>query len=368
MNLAVGIIGLENSGKTSLFQALTQGVRASGRSGMATIPVPDERLEVLASIVHPKRVVPTGVQVVDVGGVSRGGSQSGGLGPQFLSALQGIDALAIVIRFYQRPDIGFGAEVANPIEDLESVLLELSISDLGRVQKRLERTSKAARGGDLAAKQEEETLNRIQATLDEGLPANTLGLSSSDTESLKDLGLLTLKPMMYVANVAEEDLGPATDETLPDPNGVREQLDALKTFAESRSAQVAIVSAQTEAELAELTPEDARDYLDSLGVRETGIGRFAHTAYGLLDWLTFFTAGEPEVRAWTVRAGAKAPEAAGRIHSDIERGFIRAEVTSWEDLIAAGSPEAAKRGGSTRLEGKDYVMKEGDVVYFRFNV
>jgi GTP-binding protein YchF len=365
MSLNVGIIGLENTGKTSLFRALTHGNQASGRNQMATVPVPDQRLTVLTEMVHPKRTVPTGVQFVDVGGITRGANESGGLGGQFLSNLQGVDVLALVLRAYDRPDFGNGPELAQPIEELEAVLLELGLSDLARIERRLERTAKAARGGDSAAKREEELLHRIQERLDAGLPAR--GIEAQDLDSVKDLGLLTLKPIIYVANVAEDELGPAL-ELGKDGSASDHPVEALRRLAAERSAEVAVVSAATEAELTELPEQDAREYLESLGVNETGMGRFVQTAYDLLGLLTYFTAGEPEVKAWTVRRGAKAPEAAGAIHSDIERGFIRAEVTAWDDLIEAGSQEAAKRSGKTRLEGKDYVMREGDVVYFRFNV
>ncbi len=368
MSLSVGIIGLEGSGKSSLFQAVTRGVHSAGRSSMTAVAVPDSRLQILADMVHPRRVVPASVQFVDVGGLSRGVQASGGLGSQFLSNLQGVDALAIVLRCYTRPDIGLGPETADPIADAESVLLELTLSDLGRVHKRLERTSKAARGGDQAAKREEDLLFRLEARLDAGQPGRGVDTGAGNLENVKDLGLLTLKPIILVANVAEGDLGPGTDPNLPDPHGIREMLAGLQERAGTMGADLAILSAGTEAELTELPEEDAREYLLSLGVTQTGLDRFIHSAYSLLEWLTFFTAGEPEVRAWTVRQGARAPEAAGRIHSDIERGFIRAEVTSWDDLLEAGSPEAAKRAGKTRLEGKDYVMREGDVVYFRFNV
>lgn len=368
MSLNIGIIGLENTGKTSLFRALTHGVQASGRSNMATVPVPDPRLRVLTDMVHPKRTVPTGVQFVDVGGVTRGASESGGLGGQFLSNLQGVDVMAVVTRFYARPDLGGGPEPATPFEDLDELLLELGLSDLSRIQKRLEKTSKAARSGDQAAKREEEFLHRIQERLDGGFPARGVDIPDGDLESLKDLGLVTLKPMIYVANVSEDDLGAALDPELEDAGSISEGLEKLRSLAAERGAEVAIVSAATEAELGDLPEEDAREYLESLGVKETGMDRFVRTAYELLGLLTFLTAGEPEVRAWTVRSGARGPEAAGRIHSDIERGFIRVEVTAWDDLIAAGDQEAAKRAGKTRLEGKDYVMREGDVVYFRFNV
>lgn len=368
MNLSIGIIGLENVGKTALFRALTHGLQSSGRSNMATVPVPDERLQILADMVHPKRIVPVGVQFVDVGGVARGAAESGGLGAQFLSNLQGVDALAIVIRLYSRPDIGFGPEAPTPLEDLESILLELGLSDLGRVERRLERVTKAARGGDTAAQREESILQGLREALNEGRAARSVALSANDLAAIKDLGLLTLKPMIYVANVSEDDLAAATDPGAEDVNGVRPVLASIERVARQNGAEVAVVSAQLESELGDLPEDEAREYLEALGVRETGLSRFVHTAYRLLDLLTFFTAGEPEVRAWTVRQGARAPEAAGRIHSDIERGFIRAEVTKWDDLVAAGDPDRAKRSGVTRLEGKDYVMREGDVVYFRFNV
>jgi GTP-binding protein YchF len=366
VSLNVGIIGLDNVGKTSLFRALTHGIQASGRSQMATVPVPDERLIILTEMCKPKRTVPTGVQFVDVGGITRGGAEGGGLGGQFISNLQGVDVLALVLRFYERPDFGGGPESATPLDDLDGVLLELGLFDLGRVERRLERTTKAARSGDAVAKREEELLLAIQERLNQGLPAR--GIESKDLETIKDLGLLTLKPVIYVANVAEDELGAALDPTLADPSGIRERLKALEELAASRSAEVAVVSAAIEAELAEMEEGDATEYLASLGVTQTGMNRFIRTAYALLGLLTFFTAGDPEVKAWTVRRGAKAPEAAGQIHSDIERGFIRAEVTAWDDLVAAGSPEAAKRAGKTRLEGKDYVFHEGDVTYFRFNV
>lgn len=368
MSLNAGIIGLENTGKSSLFRALTQGVQASGRAQMATVPVPDERLRVLAGMVKPKRVVPTGIQFVDVGGVTRGASEGAGLGAQFLSNLQGVDVLALVLRCYDRPDFGSGPEPATPLEDLDSVLLELGLSDLSRVQRRLERASKAARGGDFSAKREQTLLSRLQERLDAGLPARGADIPASDLASIPDLGLLTLKPVIYVANVAEDELGEALGGSGERGSGIAGVVARLNGHAAQRNAEVAIVSAAIEADLADLSDEDGAEYLTALGVSETGMGRFVKTAYDLLGLLTFFTAGEPEVKAWTVRRGAKAPEAAGQIHSDIQRGFIRAEVTAWDDLIASGSPDAAKRSGKMRLEGKEYGMREGDVVHFRFNV
>ena len=369
MSISVGIVGLPNVGKTALFTALTRrSTSSAGRSTTATVPVPDERLEVLAGMYRPKRVVPTGVQFVDVAGLVKGGSQEGGLGSQFLGQLQGVNALAIVLRCYARPDIGFGPEPAQPAEDLETILLELQLSDLARIEKRLERTSKAARGRDPQAQREEQTLLALREALNTGRSARSVGISEADAMGIKDLALSTLKPVILVANVAEEDLAVLFHAETPDPRGIRAMLAEIEEAARANQAEVAVVCAQLEAELADLDEEDAREYLNSLGVAETGLTRFITAAYRELGVLTFLTAGDPEVRAWTVRKGARAPEAAGTVHSDIERGFIRAEVTPYERLVEAGSPARAKELGYTRLEGKDYVMQEGDVVYFRFSV
>lgn len=370
MNLSVGIIGLPNVGKTSLFSALTRrSTTQGGRSNMATVPVPDERLDKLAAMYKPKRIVPTGVQMVDVAGlVKGGGSRDGGLGGQFLGQLQGVNALAIVLRCYDRPDIGLGPEPAEPLEDLETILLELQLSDLSRIEKRLERTSKVAKGRDAQAQREEQALLALRDALNEGRSARSVDLSESDQAALKDLALTTLKPMIFVANVAEEDLAVLFSPGTEDDRGIRETMARLEDVARANGAEVAVVCAALEAELAELDEADALEYLSSLGITETGLSRFIAAAYKELGLLTFLTAGTPEVRAWTVRSGAKAPEAAGVIHSDIERGFIRAEITPYEKLIEAGSEARAKELGYMRLEGKDYTMHEGDVVHFRFNV
>jgi ribosome-binding ATPase len=369
MNVSVGIIGLPGSGKSALFKGLThRSTAAGGRSTMATVPVPDERLRVLAEMVKPKRIVPTGVQMVDIAGLVKGGAREGELGGQFLGQLQGVNALAIVLRCFARPDVGFGPEPAQPLDDLESILLELQISDLARIEKRLERTSKSARARDPHAQHEEQNLLALREALDAGRLARSVGISDADAAGIKDLALSTLKPMIFVANVAEEDLSPIFGPGSADPNGIREAIASVETAARQNGAEVAVVSAQLESELAELEEADALEFLVSLGVTDTGLSRFIAAAYRELGLLTFLTAGEPEVRAWTVRHGARAPEAAGAIHSDIERGFIRAEVTPFDRLVEAGSPARAKELGFTRLEGKDYVMHEGDVVYFRFNV
>lgn len=368
MNVSVGIIGLPSVGKTALFNALTRLGSGGGRSTSATVPVPDERLTMLAQMFKPKRTVPTGVQFVDVSGLVKGGAREGGFGGQFLNQLQTVSALAIVLRCYARPDIGFGPEPAEPLADLETILLELQLSDLSRVERRLERTTKMAQQRDPAAQREEKVLIALRDALNEGKSARSVGLSDSEIASLKDLGLLTLKPLIFVTNVQEEDLAPALNPSQADPNDIGGMLAGIEKAAQENQAEVAVISAQLESELSELPEEDAAEYLASLGLESTGFARFIAAAYRELGLLTFLTAGEPEVRAWTVRQGARAPEAAGVIHSDIERGFIRVEVTPYDRLVEAGSAAKAKEQGYTRLEGKEYVMQEGDVVYFRFNV
>jgi len=280
------------------------------------------------------------------------------------SLVRGVELL----RCFDRPDIGFGEEPAQPLEDLETILLELQLSDLARIDKRLERTSKAARGRDAQAQREEQTLLALREVLDAGRTARSAGISEQEATSIKDLALSTLKPLIFVANVSEEDLSVLYNPDSPDPRDIRRTLSQIEEAARANNAEVAVLCAQLEAELADLEEEDAREYLQSLGVDSTGLSRFIAAAYRELGLLTFLTAGEPEGRAWTVRQGARAPEAAGVIHSDIERGFIRAEVTPYDLLVEAGSPSKAKELGYTRLEGKDYVMQEGDVVYFRFSV
>lgn len=367
MNLSVGIVGLPAVGKTALFSALTRRSTGGGRSTTATVPVPDERLEELARMFKPKRVVNAGVQMVDVAGLVKGGAaKEGGLGGQFLGQLQAVNALALVLRCFDAPELGL--EPPHPMDDLESMLLEFQLSDLSRIDKRLERVSKAAKSRDAAAQREEKTLLQLREALDAGRASRTVDISDADATLLKDLALTTLKSLIFVANVSEEDLSVVYNTDAPDPRGVRAMIAEIEKAAAANDAKVAVVSAQLEAELAELDEADALDYLHSLGVEESGLSRFISAAYQGLGLLTFLTAGEPEVRAWTVRQGAKAPEAAGAIHSDIERGFIRAEVTAYDKLIEAGSAQKAKELGYTRLEGKEYVMQEGDVVHFRFNV
>ncbi len=392
MALTIGIIGLPQSGKTTLFNALTKaGAPISGyatstvQANLAIVQVPDARLQPLADIFKPKKVTPTTVEFVDVAGIGQGvhtahtaAEKREGLSAEFLGHIRNADALAIVLRTFVNSNVPHIYENIDPNRDLDSLNAELALTDLSTVEKRIERTTKAAKSGDKKYQQELDTLRKLQDALNELKPLNQVELDSQEQIILKELFLLTLKPRMYVLNVSEDMLGQA--DTLLEQVAHGEKLDESALTDEARSivtiarrgktegAEVVAVSARLEAELSELSEEDAREYLESLGLPKLGTDRVIQVGYRLLNLITFLTAGEDEVRAWTVTRGAKAPEAAGKIHSDIERGFIRAEVTRFEDFMACGSFAAASKKGLQRLEGKDYVIQDGDIAHFRFNV
>ncbi len=366
MALKAGIVGLPNVGKSTLFNAITQAGAESANYPFCTIDpnvgvveVPDERLQKLADIVHPQRIVPTAFEFVDIAGLVKGASKGEGLGNKFLAHIREVDAIVHVVRCFDDENITHVSGGVNPISDIETINLELILADLESVEKRLERSKKNVKSGDKKVVAEVEVLERIKDTLYNDKPARTVEFTDDEKLIVRDLHLITMKPVLYAANVSEEEAGNA--EGNPHVAKVRE-------FAAAEGNEVVPISAKVESEIAELEGEDKAMFLEELGLQESGLDRLIRAAYQLLGLYTYFTAGVQEVRAWTIRKGMKAPQAAGVIHSDFERGFIRAEVVGYDDLVTNGSMNAAKEKGLLRLEGKEYVVKDGDVMHFRFNV
>jgi GTP-binding protein YchF len=384
MSLTVGIIGLPLSGKTTLFNALTRaGAQISGyptstvQANRAVVQVPDERLDKLAAIFHPRKIVPTTVEFVDVAGIGQASEHERheGLSAEFIGHIRSADALAVVLRCFDNPQAPHPAGSVNPVRDLDDLMAELAITDLATVDKRIETTARKAKSGDKKFNEELEFLKRLRDHLNEGRPASELTFSAPEDVILRELFLLTIKPRLYVANVSEDTLASAAallagdGAAAPAGEGEMAQVDALARRAAADGAELVAVSARLEAELEELAPEDAAEYLASLGLPALGADRVIQVGYRTLNLISFLTAGEDEVRAWTVTRGSKAPTAAGKIHTDFEKGFIRAEVISYDDLMGAGgSMKVAKEHGQVRLEGKDYTVRDGDIIEFRFNV
>ncbi|WP_010500458.1 redox-regulated ATPase YchF [Paenibacillus elgii] len=366
MALKAGIVGLPNVGKSTLFNAITQAGAESANYPFCTIDpnvgvveVPDERLDRLAEIVNPNRIVPTAFEFVDIAGLVKGASKGEGLGNKFLAHIREVDAIVHVVRCFQDENITHVSGTVDPISDIETINLELILADVDSVDKRIDRSRKNMKGGDKKYAQEVETLERIKEALYNDKPARSVELSDEEKLLIRDLHLLTMKPVLYAANVSESEVADA--EGNPYVQKVRE-------YAALEGAEVVPISAKVESEIAELEGEDKAMFLEELGLQESGLNRLIKGAYKLLGLYTYFTAGVQEVRAWTIRMGTKAPQAAAVIHTDFERGFIRAEVVGYDDLIGSGSMNAAKEKGQLRLEGKEYVVQDGDVMHFRFNV